>query len=124
MQGKKLTVHKIEKYFRKISPGTSTQNIRTTYGHSNNSYAAPVSHSEDENAVLVHTDDDASTGSTGNNASHNTSHDYNNNNNRTRNTFRANGREQPIAESSKSNEPTVQCNGHVPKCNTHFNNAH
>jgi len=38
MQGKKLTVHKIEKYFRKISPNTSTQNIRTTYGRNNNVY--------------------------------------------------------------------------------------
>ena len=125
MQGKKLTVHKIEKYFRKISPGTSTQNIRTTYGPSNNSYyAAPVSNSEDESAVLVHTDDDASTGSTGNNTSHNTSDDYNNNNNRMRNTLRVNGRGQPRAESSRSNEPTVQRNGPVPARNTHYNNAH
>ena len=55
MQGKKLTVHKIEKYFRKISPNTSTQNIRTTYGRNTNvynsysrqaprSYAAAASH--------------------------------------------------------------------------------
>ena len=125
MQGKKLTVHKIEKYFRKISPGTSTQNIRTTYGPSNNSYyAAPVSNSEDESAVLVHTDDDASTGSTGNNTSHNTSDDYNNNNNRMRNTLRVNGRGQPRAESSRSNEPTLQRNGPVPARNTHYNNAH
>jgi len=96
MQGKKLTVRQIEKYFRKVSPSTNTQNIRTTYGRSNNIYAAPVSHSEVENAVLSHTEDDASTSTGNNTTSNSTSDDHNNiNNNRMRNTLRNNGRGQP-----------------------------
>jgi hypothetical protein len=125
MQGKKLTVRQIEKYFRKVSPSTNTQNIRTTYGRSNNIYAAPVSHSEDENAVLSHTEDDASTSTDNNTTSNSTSDDHNNiNNNRMRNTLRDNGRGQPGAENSRSNEPTVQRNGFVPARNTHNKNVH
>ena len=109
IQGKTLTVRQIEEYFRLIAPSTKSQNVRVTYGHNNDTYstkygrsyypaAEPVSHSEDAHAALVHTDDDASTGSTSTNNS--TSDDYN-------------GRGQPDAENNRSNEPTVQRNGSV-----------
>ena len=109
IQGKTLTVRQIEEYFRLIAPSTKSQNVCVTYGHNNDTYstkygrsyypaAEPVSHSEDAHAALVHTDDDASTGSTSTNNS--TSDDYN-------------GRGQPDAENNRSNEPTVQRNGSV-----------